>query len=94
MTSADRRICAVVVTFNRLVLLQHLVATLAATDGLDEILVVDNASTDGTRALAERRRRSTRHTCRRVSCPTTPAERAASTTGCAGPSSAAPTSSG
>ena len=48
MTSADRRIAAVVVTFNRLGLLRLLVATLAETDGLDEILVVDNASTDGT----------------------------------------------
>jgi rhamnopyranosyl-N-acetylglucosaminyl-diphospho-decaprenol beta-1,3/1,4-galactofuranosyltransferase len=48
VTSADRRIAAVVVTFNRLELLQRLVATLAETDGLDEILVVDNASTDGT----------------------------------------------
>ena len=48
MTPADRRIVAVVVTFNRLDLLQHLVAALSDTDGLDEILVVDNASTDGT----------------------------------------------
>ena len=48
MTSADRRIAAVVVTFNRLDLVQRLVAELVATDGLDEVLVVDNASTDGT----------------------------------------------
>ncbi len=48
MTSADRRIAAVVVTFNRLDLLQRLVGRLAETDRLDEILVVDNASTDGT----------------------------------------------
>ena len=48
MTSDDRRIAAVVVTFNRLDLLQRLVGALADTDGLDEILVVDNASTDGT----------------------------------------------
>ena len=48
MTYDDRHIAAVVVTFNRLSLLQRLVATLADTDGLDEILVVDNASTDGT----------------------------------------------
>ena len=48
MTSADRRIAAVVVTFNRLGLLQRLVATLAETAWLDEILVVDNASSDGT----------------------------------------------
>jgi rhamnopyranosyl-N-acetylglucosaminyl-diphospho-decaprenol beta-1,3/1,4-galactofuranosyltransferase len=44
----ERRIAAVVVTFNRLALLRRLVAALAETDGLDEILVVDNASTDGT----------------------------------------------
>jgi rhamnopyranosyl-N-acetylglucosaminyl-diphospho-decaprenol beta-1,3/1,4-galactofuranosyltransferase len=48
VTSADRRIAAVVVTFNRLRLLPRLVAALSETDGLDEILVVDNASTDGT----------------------------------------------
>ena len=48
MTSADRRIAAVVVTFNRLDLLRRLVGALAADRGLDEILVVDNASTDGT----------------------------------------------
>ncbi len=48
MTSDDRRIAAVVVTFNRLDLLRRLVGALADTDGLDEILVVDNASTDGT----------------------------------------------
>jgi rhamnopyranosyl-N-acetylglucosaminyl-diphospho-decaprenol beta-1,3/1,4-galactofuranosyltransferase len=48
VTSADRRIVAVVVTFNRLGLLQRLVAALTSTDGLDEVLVVDNASTDGT----------------------------------------------
>jgi rhamnopyranosyl-N-acetylglucosaminyl-diphospho-decaprenol beta-1,3/1,4-galactofuranosyltransferase len=48
VTSAHRRIAAVVVTFNRLGLLQRLVATLVGTDGLDEVLVVDNASTDGT----------------------------------------------
>jgi rhamnopyranosyl-N-acetylglucosaminyl-diphospho-decaprenol beta-1,3/1,4-galactofuranosyltransferase len=48
VTSTERRIAAVVVTFNRLDLLRLLVVTLAETDGLDEILVVDNASTDGT----------------------------------------------
>ncbi len=42
------RIVAVVVTFNRLALLQRLVARLRETEGLAEILVVDNASTDGT----------------------------------------------
>ena len=48
MTSAFLRIAAVVVTFNRLELLQRLVRRLAGTPGLDEILVVDNASCDGT----------------------------------------------
>jgi rhamnopyranosyl-N-acetylglucosaminyl-diphospho-decaprenol beta-1,3/1,4-galactofuranosyltransferase len=42
------RIVAVVVTFNRLALLQRLVARLREVEGLDEVLVVDNASTDGT----------------------------------------------
>jgi rhamnopyranosyl-N-acetylglucosaminyl-diphospho-decaprenol beta-1,3/1,4-galactofuranosyltransferase len=42
------RIVAVVVTFNRLALLQRLVARLRETESLAEILVVDNASTDGT----------------------------------------------
>ena len=46
--TTDPRIVAVVVTFNRLALLQRLVARLVETDGLAEVLVVDNASTDGT----------------------------------------------
>jgi rhamnopyranosyl-N-acetylglucosaminyl-diphospho-decaprenol beta-1,3/1,4-galactofuranosyltransferase len=50
VTSADRRIVAVVVTFNRLELLRRLIPRLAETPGLDEILVVDNASSDGTHA--------------------------------------------
>ena len=45
---ATPRIVAVVVTFNRLALLQRLVTRLRETEGLAEILVVDNASTDGT----------------------------------------------
>ncbi|CAI9408274.1 glycosyltransferase family 2 protein [Nocardioides sp. T2.26MG-1] len=44
----DRRVVAVVVTFNRLTLLQRLVERLDQVPGLAEILVVDNASTDGT----------------------------------------------
>ncbi len=39
---------AVVVTFDRLPLLQRLVARLREVPALDEVLVVDNASTDGT----------------------------------------------
>ncbi|RHW28722.1 glycosyltransferase [Nocardioides immobilis] len=42
------RIVAVVVTYNRLRLLQRLVARLQDVAGLAEVLVVDNASTDGT----------------------------------------------
>jgi rhamnopyranosyl-N-acetylglucosaminyl-diphospho-decaprenol beta-1,3/1,4-galactofuranosyltransferase len=42
------RVVAVVVTFNRLPLLQRLVARLREVPELDEVLVVDNASTDGT----------------------------------------------
>ena len=42
------RIVAVVVTFNRLELLQRLMSRLGEIDGLAEVLVLDNASTDGT----------------------------------------------
>ena len=41
-------IVAVVVTYNRLPVLQRLLERLDAVPGLDEVLVVDNASTDGT----------------------------------------------
>jgi rhamnopyranosyl-N-acetylglucosaminyl-diphospho-decaprenol beta-1,3/1,4-galactofuranosyltransferase len=44
----DRRIIAVVVTFNRLTLLQRLVNVLRQVPELAEIVVVDNASTDGS----------------------------------------------
>ena len=43
-----RRIVAVVVTFNRLELLQRQLQRLAEVPELDEVLVIDNASTDGT----------------------------------------------
>jgi rhamnopyranosyl-N-acetylglucosaminyl-diphospho-decaprenol beta-1,3/1,4-galactofuranosyltransferase len=42
------RVIAVVVTYNRLGLLQRLVKALQEVPGLAEIVVVDNASTDGT----------------------------------------------
>jgi len=46
--SHGRRIVAVVVTFNRLEMLQRQLARLAEVAELDEVLVIDNASTDGT----------------------------------------------
>lgn len=45
-----RRIVAVVVTYNRLELLQRVLERLEGIDAVDEVLVVDNASTDGTGA--------------------------------------------
>ncbi len=50
MNQEDRtpRIVAVVVTFNRLGLLQRLLERLVAVPELAEVLVVDNASSDGT----------------------------------------------
>ncbi|MGL5826926.1 MAG: glycosyltransferase [Nocardioides sp.] len=45
---AEPRVIAVVVTFNRLTLLQRLLDRLGSLEQLAEILVVDNASTDGT----------------------------------------------
>ena len=42
------RVVAVVVTFDRLALLQRLLERLDEVPGLAEVLVVDNASTDGT----------------------------------------------
>ena len=57
--TGERRIAAVVVTYNRLELLRPLVETLSGIAGVDEVLVVDNASTDGTgewlAALADER---------------------------------------
>lgn len=50
MTDQRQRIIAVVVTFDRLALLQRLLERLDGLAALDEVLVVDNASTDGTSA--------------------------------------------
>ena len=47
-TQAERGVAAVVVTYNRLSLLQRLIERLRTLDALDAILVVDNASADGT----------------------------------------------
>ena len=46
----QQRVIAVVVTFNRRGLLETLLARLGEVAGLAEVLVVDNASTDGTGA--------------------------------------------
>ena len=48
MTPDDRRVIAVVVTFNRLAMLEGLLERLDQVPGLAEVLVIDNASTDGT----------------------------------------------
>ena len=46
------RVCAVVVTFNRKALLRVCIGSLLAqTRPLDKIVIIDNASTDGTDAL-------------------------------------------
>jgi len=51
-TPAGGRVCAVVVAYNRAALLRECLAALGAqTRAVDTILVVDNASTDGTRGL-------------------------------------------
>ncbi|WP_244929543.1 glycosyltransferase [Nocardioides sp. W7] len=47
-TNDPRRVVAVVVTFNRRELLERLLTRLGEVDRLAEVLVVDNASTDGT----------------------------------------------
>ena len=52
VTAKTERICAVVVTFNRKALLEEcLTELLNQTRRLDEIIVIDNASTDGTDKL-------------------------------------------
>lgn len=47
-THSARRLIAVVVTFNRLPLLRRLLSVLAGTAHLTDVVVVNNASTDGT----------------------------------------------
>ncbi|MBO0842381.1 MAG: glycosyltransferase family 2 protein [Nocardioides sp.] len=44
----SKRVAAVVVTYNRIELLQQLLERLDEVTGLDEVIVIDNASTDGT----------------------------------------------
>ena len=88
------RIVAVVVTFNRLGLLETLVERLGEIDGLAEILVIDNASTDGTGEwLAGRGHRRDRAGGRTLTHQPAAAP-AASTTAWPGPSSGRPTWSG
>lgn len=54
VASLNGRVCAVVVTFNRKELLREcLTALKAQTRAADEVLVVDNASTDGTLKMLE-----------------------------------------
>lgn len=48
------KVIAVVVTFNRLQLLQRNIACLKANTPIDKILVVDNGSTDGTSAWLDK----------------------------------------
>jgi rhamnopyranosyl-N-acetylglucosaminyl-diphospho-decaprenol beta-1,3/1,4-galactofuranosyltransferase len=53
---ASGTVCAVVVTYNRRPLLEECLAALAAqTRAVDHVLVVDNASTDGTADLVRER---------------------------------------
>jgi GT2 family glycosyltransferase len=50
--AAPERVCAVVVTYNRCDLLRRCLGALAEqTRPVDEVIVVDNASTDGTAAM-------------------------------------------
>ena len=52
LNPGPEHICAVVVTFNRMVLLEECLTALSSqTRLLDEIIVIDNASTDGTESL-------------------------------------------
>jgi len=56
MMAKTGRICAVVVTYNRKTLLEEcLAALLNQTRPLDEVIVVDNASTDGTEDIMRTR---------------------------------------
>jgi glycosyltransferase involved in cell wall biosynthesis len=72
------RVCAVVVTYNRPALLREcLLALQEQTRTVDEILVVDNASTDDTRAMLKTSSRR----CKYLRCARTAAARAASTPG-------------
>lgn len=56
MMAKTGRICAVVVTYNRKTLLEEcLTALLNQTRPLDEVIVIDNASTDGTEDIMRTR---------------------------------------
>ena len=85
---------AVVVTFNRLALLQRLIARLGEVEGLAEVLVVDNASTDGTGAWLAATPTTGEIPVLARTLDATAAVPAASTTASAGRSTATPTWSG
>ena len=90
------RIVAVVVTFNRLGAAARRSSTrLGEIDGLAEVLVIDNASSDGTGEwLAARAHTGEIPLALPRRCPPTAAAPAASTTAWPGPSTARPTWSG
>jgi len=79
--SRPPRVVAVVVTWNRRALLERLLDALDATPGLAEVLVVDNASTDGTHEWLAQRAAAPRA---RASAPVLRHRRLSSNTGGAG----------
>lgn len=91
------RVVAAVVTYNRIDLLRQVVERIRAVPGVAEVLVVDNASADGTGAWLA----SLADTADSEGAPVlgrtldeNRGERAGSTRACGGRSSVAPTSCG
>ena len=96
---APPRVVAVVVTYNRLTLLQRLLERLDTVPGLAEVVVVDNASSDGTgewlaASTTARHRRAPHRAGLRAPWTATAAGPAGSTSACSRRSTAAPTWSG